>query len=471
MTRKSKAPVLRFLGGTGTVTGSRFLIDTAEARVLVDCGLYQGLKVHRLRNWAPFPVPPESIDAVLLTHAHVDHSGYLPALHHTGFRGPIYATRETESLCRIVLPDSAYLQSEEAAYHNRRGTSKHEVALSLFSQEDAQSVLANFVSVPFHEEVEVAPGVRAVFHRAGHILGSASIAVILDGQDRRTLVFSGDLGRSNHPLLLPPDPPPEADVMLVESTYGNREHLDDDLVERFADAVGRVSRRGGVIVIPAFAVDRTEVVLLHLKRLMDSGRIPELPVFVDSPMALAALSVYRDAISAGGTQIRPELRGQPAPFDIGSVVEARDVEASKRIHAEKGPAIIISASGMAVGGRVIHHLAKRLSDERNAIFLVGFQAAGTRGRRLLEGARTLKMLGRYVPVRAEIVDLGQFSVHADRRELVDWLSRSPREPEVSFVVHGEPEAADALRDRIEEELGWSAVVPSHLERVRLDRGR
>jgi metallo-beta-lactamase family protein len=442
------AVALQFLGATGTVTGSRFLLETPRARVLVDCGLYQGIKALRRRNWEPFPVEPASLDAVVLSHAHIDHCGYLPALVRTGFGGPVVATQRTAELCGIVLPDSARLQEEDAAYANRKGYSKHRPALSLYTQDDARAALERFRSVSFGQAVEVAEGVRATLRPAGHILGSASVVLEVDGAQARRVAVSGDLGRPGHPLLVPPEPLPGCDALLVESTYGDRRHDDISVLERLRAAVLRSAARGGFVVIPAFAVDRTEVVLFHLKRLMDAGQIPPLPVDLD---------------------IRPELRGMPEPFDPGQLVEARGVEDSRAIDELQGPAIILSASGMATGGRVLHHLAHRLPKPHNSVVLVGFQAAETRGRRLLEGARLLKMLGRYVPVRAEIVDCTALSVHADRSELLQWLGCVEEEPELSYVVHGEPAAAESLRDAIEAELGWSSVVPSYLERVRVDR--
>jgi metallo-beta-lactamase family protein len=463
-------PVLQFLGGAGTVTGSRFLVETPRARVLVDCGLFQGEKALRLRNWEPFPVPPASLDAVVLSHAHVDHSGYLPALARDGFGGTVHATQRTLDLCRIVLPDSGRLQEEDAAYANRRGFSKHHPALSLFTERDAQDVLESFRPAAFEAPIEVAPGVSARFSRAGHILGSASVTLVLAGDEPRTLVVSGDLGRRAHPLLLPPVPPPACDALLVESTYGDREHEDEAGLARFAEALLRTAERGGVALIPAFAVDRTEVVLFHLRRLMQAGKLPSLPVYVDSPMALAALAVYRDAIADGDPELRPGLGAGEDPFDPGDLREARDVASSKAILHESGPAIVVSASGMATGGRVLHHLAARLPDPRNSVILVGYQASETRGRLLLEKRPFVKMLGRYVPVRAEIVDASAFSVHADRSELLAWVAGASAPPGLCFVVHGEPGPAQALREGLAERLGIPAVVARHGEKVCIERG-
>jgi metallo-beta-lactamase family protein len=468
MTPGAGAPLLHFLGAAGTVTGSRFLVETAGARVLVDCGLFQGTKPLRLRNWAPFPVDPKAIDAVVLTHAHVDHSAYLPALVRDGFAGPVFATPGTHALCRIVLPDSGRLQEEDASYANRKGFSKHHPALALYTEEDAIRALGRFEERRFGESVEAAPGVRFVFQRAGHILGASSVLVSLDGAKPRRVLVSGDLGRPEHPILAPPDPPAESDVVLLESTYGDRRHADVDAMALFEAVISRTAARGGRVVIPAFAVDRTEVLLLALRRLMKEGRIPALRVFVDSPMALAALALYREAIARGDPEIRPGFTGDGDPFDTGDLVEVRSVPESKAVLAHRGPCIVISASGMATGGRVLHHLAHALPDARNAVILPGYQAEGTRGRLLADGARSLKMHGRYVAVRAEVSQVGAFSVHADQPELLAWLRRAPRAPDNVYLVHGEPAAASALEALVERELGFTTAVPNDGERVRLD---
>ncbi|GIW44395.1 MAG: MBL fold hydrolase [Candidatus Binatia bacterium] len=464
---RPSVPILRFWGATETVTGSRFLIDTPRARVLVDCGLFQGLKQLRLRNWAGLPIPPETIDAVVLSHAHLDHSGYLPAIVRDGFRGPIFSTPYTKTLCEIVLPDSGRVQEEDAAYANRKGFSKHHPALPLYTEEDAVRSLARFRTVEFQSLQEVAPEVGVVFHRAGHILGSAIVELRLGGMRGRVVVFSGDLGRPWHPVLRPPEPRPSCDILLVESTYGDRRHEDVRSLERFRDAIRRTAERGGMVVIPSFAVDRTEVVLYHLRALMQAGEVPQLPVWVDSPMAISTLRVYRAALEQRNHEVHAALVGSD-PFDPGQLIEARTMEESRAINSQPGPGIIISASGMATGGRVLHHLLQRLPDARNTVVLVGYQAEGTRGRALLEGAREIKLLGRYVAVRAEIVDVPAFSVHADREELLAWVGANPHAPEVTYIVHGEPMASQGLRAAVEEKFGWSAVVPRYQESVRLD---
>jgi len=461
------APTLRFLGAAGTVTGSRFLLTTPQARVLVDCGLFQGEKALRLRNWEPFPVHPESLHAVLLSHAHIDHCGYLPALVRAGFRGPVYATRGTAELARIVLPDSGRLQEEDASFANREGYSKHVPALPLYTEEDALAAAARIEPIETGHDFEVAPGVRGCFSRAGHILGAASVSLTLAGPPERRIAFSGDIGRPAHPLLRGPEPAPAADWLLVESTYGDRTHDDVHVVDALASAVSETARRGGVVVIPAFAVDRTEVVLFQLRALAEAGRIPRLPVFVDSPMALAALRVYRRALTEGWDEVRPELRGRGDVLDPGELQEIRDARDSRALCEAAGPFVVISASGMATGGRVLHHLVERLPDPRNSVLLAGYQVRGTRGHRLLRGERAVKMLGRYVPVRAEVRDLSAFSVHADANELLGWLASAPSAPRCAFAVHGELEAAATLARRIDRELGWAAAVPGDGEVVRL----
>lgn len=466
MARTGRSPALTFLGGAGTVTGSKTLVDTPSGRILVDCGLFQGKKHLRLQNWAPFPVPAESIDAVVLTHAHLDHSGYLPRLARLGFEGPVYCTDGTARLARIVLTDSGHLQEEEAAFANRKGYSKHDPAEPLYTSDDALKVMEQFEAMPFdHPESLISGAVVASWKRAGHILGAASIVLHLTDMDER-VVFSGDLGRSSHPLLLPPEPIGEADVVVTESTYGDEDHPASDPEEQMAVTINDAADQGGVILIPAFAVDRTEVVLWHLDRLVADGRVPPLPVFVDSPMACRALDVYESEARDGSPEIRPELRGGSL-FDSIELTEVRSTDDSKALNSRRGPMIIVSASGMATGGRVIHHLANRIHDSRNAVMLVGFQAPGTRGDALRRGARHLKMFGQYHPVRARVTSV-ELSAHADRSELVDWVSTAAPPPRTVYVNHGEQEASEALADTISDRLGVVAVVPRAGERVRLD---
>jgi metallo-beta-lactamase family protein len=461
-------PVVSFLGATGTVTGSRFLLEVDDVRVIVDCGLYQGAKELRRRNWEPFPVDPASVDAVLVTHAHLDHTGYLPALVRDGFRGDVLSTANTAALASIVLPDSGHLQEEDAAYANRAGFSKHHPARPLYTEDDAWAATERFAAVDLDTEVEIAPGVHATWRTAGHILGSAVVTVRFAASGR-TITFTGDLGRPNHPLLRPPAPRAASDVVVSESTYGDRVHDPDTLVvDRLRDAVVRTVGRGGTIVIPAFAVDRTEVVLLHLTRMMRAGEIPSVPIYADSPMALAALAVYREAIERGDAEIRPDVGSTVELLDPGHFTEVREVEQSMALDVGTIPSIILSASGMATGGRVLHHLKRYLPDHRATIAIAGFQASGTRGRALQSGARVVKLLGRYVPVRADVVDLSGLSVHADRDELVGWLGTAAAPPEMTLLVHGEPAASASLRDHLAATLDWTVAVPRFGERVRLD---
>lgn len=469
--RSQLVPILTFLGAAGTVTGSRFLVETDRARVLIDAGLFQGLKALRLRNREPFPVDPTTLDAVVVTHAHIDHIGYLPVLVREGMTAPVHASAATVDLARIVLPDSGHLQEEEADYANRKGFSKHHPALPLYTEADARSSLANLVPTPFGRELEVAPGVHVTLEPAGHILGSAIVRLRLEGTPERTVVFSGDLGRHEHPILCSPSPIGHADVVVMESTYGDRLHDDADALERLAEAIRRTAKRGGTILIPAFAVDRTEVVLLYLRQLVAAGEIPDLPIYVDSPMALSALEVYRSALAEPAADIAADVARAARdgdPFDSGRVTEVRDVEHSKALADLHGPMIIVSASGMATGGRVVHHLRRLLPNHNNSVLLVGYQAAGTRGRLLADGATEVKMLGRHVRVRAEVVDLGAFSVHADRSELMEWLRTAQPAPEVVYLVHGEPDSARSLKALLDDASPHETVVARDRERVRLD---
>ncbi len=463
---------LQFLGATGTVTGSRFLVRTHKATVLVDAGMFQGAKRDRLANWEPFPVDPATIDAVVMTHAHIDHSGWLPGLARDGFTGPVFATTSTRDLCEILLPDAAHLQEEQARFANERGFSKHRPARPLYTSDDADAAIALLEGVDFDVPTDVADGIVARFVPAGHILGSASVHLtISDDGATTTLLVSGDLGRGNHPLIPGPDVPPAAHTVLVESTYGDSLHPDEsDEIEGFAEIVNRTAGRGGIVLIPAFAVDRTEVLLTVLRELMAGERIARLPVYVDSPMALKVLDVYRSALrTADPLECHPSL--VDLPYDLfdpgGGLHECPTVEDSKALNELTAPAIIISASGMASGGRVLHHLARLLPDHRNSVVLCGFQAAGTRGRSLADGDRNVKMLGRYVPVRAEISMLRSLSVHADAQGLLDWVLALPEQPETVFVVHGEPGASDALAERLVD-ADVNAVVPTRAEVVQLD---
>jgi metallo-beta-lactamase family protein len=458
---------LTFIGANGTVTGSKTLVEAGHGQFLVDCGLFQGPREVRSRNWDPFPIDPATLASVVLTHAHLDHCGYLPALVRDGFDGPVYCSPNSAELVPIILRDSAKLQGEDAAWARKKGFSRHAQPEPLYDINDAERAIAMLRPVEFEVDLHPVDGVTAQFDHAGHILGS-SIVTITDEADGRTVVFSGDLGRGNHPLLSPPHPPGDADAIVIESTYGNREHEDVEAeIDEMAAAITRTLKRGGTVVIPAFAVDRTEVLLKALRTLQDHQRIPVAPIHVDSPMALAAMRVYVQAIQDGDPEISTATIAEgPDAIDMPNVHEATTPEQSMALD-RGGARIIISASGMGSGGRVTHHLKALLPDRDNTVLLVGFQAVGTPGRMLLDGAHEIKIHGQYVPVRAEIVEIEAFSVHADASELVDWLMSCADKPSQVFVNHGEPEAAQALADRIRHEWDVAVVVPQPGERIRV----
>lgn len=448
-----------FLGGAGTVTGSKYLLEHGGRRLLVDCGLFQGLKQLRLRNWAPLPVDPRGIDAVVLTHAHIDHSGYLPALARQGFEGPVFATAPTRDLAALMLPDSGHLQEEDAFYANKRGFSRHHPALPLYTEQDARRCLRLFKAKPFDTEFEPVAGMHVRLRPAGHILGAASVHVRWDGG---SALFSGDLGRSDDVLMRPPAPPVEADHVFLESTYGDRSHQETDSLSALAEVINRTAARGGVVVVPAFAVGRAQA-LLHLMAVLKAQRrIPDLPVFLNSPMAADVTKIYH----AHREEHRLEAEQCRAMCHVARIVNS--VEESQALNDLRVPAVIISASGMATGGRVVHHLKAFAPDHRNTILLAGYQAAGTRGAALAAGVREIKIHGEYVRVRAEVADLGSLSAHADRGELLQWIAQLPSAPKRVFLVHGEPVAADSLRQAIEERhRGWRCEVPEQMEAVEL----
>ena len=447
---------LTFWGATDTVTGSRFVVDTGAHRVLVDCGLFQGLKRLRRRNWDPFPVDPASIDAVVLTHAHIDHSGYLPALVRDGFAGPIVCTRGTADLATVLLPDSAHLQEEDARFANKHRSTRHAPALPLYTSDDAEVALRALTPAAFDTDREVVPGLTARFSPVGHIIGAASVRLD-DGE--RSVTFSGDVGRPIDPVMRPPAPLQTADHVVVESTYGNRTHPATDPAGELASIIGRTLERGGTVLIPTFAVGRAQTILYLLSRLRADGRIPEVPTYLNSPMAISATELFLP---------HPEAhRLDPAACAAlcDGVTFVRSVEESKQLTPLGGPMIVLSASGMMSGGRVLHHLMRVAPDRRSSIVVTGFQAAGTRGEALLAGARRLKIYGTYVDVRAEVHHIDSLSAHADADELIAWLRTGDRPPERVHIVHGEPSAADAMRRLVRDELGWSPHLPTHGESV------
>ena len=449
---------ITFLGATETVTGSRFLVTTSKSKVLVDCGMFQGTKEIRKKNWEPFPVDVSTIDAVVLTHAHLDHCGYLPLLVRQGYKKPIHSTHYTKELATIILRDSAHLQEMDAKYAAEKKYSEHLNPKPLYGSEDVAATLELFKEHEFRKSVQLSEDISVTFFPSGHILGSSFI--VLDAAGKK-LLFTSDLGRDNHPLLSIPDTPPASgiDVVITESTYGDRVH--DTSPESFADEINAGLARGGKILIPAFAVDRTEVILMALRALIDQKKIPPVPIYVDSPMAIAALEHYRDAIERNSSEIRPGVSKRwenQDPFDAGALKQLKTTDESKSLKEIEGLGILVAASGMSSGGRVVHHLKNLLPGEDNTVILVGFQAAGTRGRLLEEGAREVKIHGEWIPVHAQIVKIESFSVHADSDELIAWL-RQISKPKSAFVVHGEADSQLAMRNRLINELGWKAIIP------------
>lgn len=449
---------ISFLGATGTVTGSRYLVRSGATTVLVDCGLFQGFKQLRLRNWAPLPVDPAEIRAVVLTHAHIDHSGYLPRLIREGFRGPVYCTAATRDLCAVLLPDAGHLQEEEARYANRHGYSRHKPALPLFTREEGARALQQFAPVKLGRKVDVGGGLQATLSRAGHLLGAAC-ALLTDSQT--SVLFSGDLGRPNDLTILPPEMPPRADYLVLESTYGNRRHDSSDPRIALGEVINRTFRRDGVVIIPAFAVGRAQTILYYIQLLKAEGAIPDAPVYLNSPMAVDATHIFCD--HAGEHRLTPVQCRQMCA--VAKYVNS--VEESKALNAHRAPMIIVAASGMATGGRVLHHLKAYAPDSRNTILFAGYQAGGTRGAAMLGGAEAIKIHGEYVPIRAEVAALHQLSGHADYAEILQWLERFEAPPRRVFITHGEPAAADALRVRIEEGLDWPCRTPEYLQTVTL----
>lgn len=450
---------LGFFGAAGTVTGSRYLLEHGRERVLIDCGLFQGYKKLRERNWREPGFEPAALSSIVLTHAHLDHSGYLPRLCQMGFRGPVYCTPGTRDLLQILLPDSGFLQEEETRNAIRFGYSHHANPEPLYTRQQAERCLEQLCTVPFDRTFAIANGVQAKFTRAGHIVGSACLALNIDGT---RLTFSGDVGRPADPIMKSPEPLAEMDYLVLESTYGDRRHPQENPSELIASIVNRAAEQGGVVVIPAFAVGRAQHLLHILDVLKRAHRIPNLPVFLDSPMAIDATETFR-AHEEEHRLTREECRSM---FELATFSKTSDD--SKAIDARADPMVIISASGMATGGRVLHHLARFLPDPRNTVLLVGYQSAGTRGRLLADGCDELKIHGRYVSVRARIAQAQGLSAHADYAELCAWLQHEALSPKRVFVTHGEPAASDALRRRLRDTFGWNCVVPDDRETYTLD---
>ena len=449
---------LTFLGATGTVTGSRTLLESKGKRILIDCGLFQGLKQLRLKNWDAFPVEPSSIDAILLTHAHIDHSGYLPRLVKMGFSGRIYCTSGTHDLCQILLPDSAHLQEEEARYANQKGFSKHHPALPLYSQDDAQRALDLFQTVEFHELVDLGDGLQARFYSNAHILGSSCIH-ISDGD--KSVLFSGDVGRSNDPLMRAPEIPPASDYLVIESTYGDRLHDPVNTLELLAQYIRETVQQGGILLIPVFAVGRAQEMLFYLHQLKQQGRIPHIPIYLNSPMAVDASENFQ--LHCNEHRLNPQQCAEM----FADVHMVNSIEQSQSLNHMRQPMILLAASGMASGGRVVHHIKAFAGNPRNTILFVGFQAAGTRGAAMVNGASEVKIHGEYIPIKARIASMTSLSAHADYVEILQWLKQFKQAPKLTFVTHGEPVAADAMRLHIEEQLKWQTCVPDYLQKVNL----
>lgn len=460
---------LTFLGAAGCVTGSKYLVEANGRRLLIDCGLFQGSRELKERNWNPLPVDPKTIDYAVLTHAHLDHTGWLPRLVRSGYRGPIFANPATIELTELLLRDAAHLQEEDAEHARFKKYSRHPEPLPLYTSEDVEPVLKLLKPIPRDGFFTISPEFAVRSYDAGHILGSSSLELTITEAGKSTaVVFSGDIGRYKQPILKNPCTPPRADYLLCESTYGDRDHPGGDPHDALATIVNRIAGRGGSIVFPAFAIGRTQTLMYYLRQLEDWHRIPNIPVYIDSPMALSATDLYLRHHEDHDLEFtREENHGTGDPLNVHEFHLARAVEESKQINKVATPCIIISASGMASGGRVLYHLARRLPDSRNAVVLAGFQAEGTRGRALLEGAKMLRIHGEEVPVRAEIVELRQFSAHAGKSELLQWLGGVAAPPRQTFLVHGEPASAESLRAAIEAQFHWPVSVAKYLQTVSL----
>ncbi len=456
---------ITFLGAARTVTGSKYLIEAEGKRLLIDCGLFEGSKDLKQRNWDRIPVDVASIDWVLLTHAHIDHTGYLPRLVRSGFRGPIYANVATRELCELLLPDSAHLQEEDAQFAARKAYSSHKPPLPLYTLAESQAALAQFRDIPSNAPFTISSQFSVRPHQAGHILGATWLELTITENNKQTVVvFSGDVGRYDQPILKDPESPTHADILLCESTYGDRDHETGSVADALADVINSTAKRGGALVIPAFAVDRTQLLMYYLRVLQEQEKIPQLPVYLDSPMAINTTILY--IRHRTDYDLKPQENLDP--LNAQQVHMTRTVEDSKKINDVVSPCIIISASGMITGGRVLHHLARRLPDSRSTVLLVGYQAEGSGGRALLDGARYLRIHGEEVPVRAQVVEIGQLSAHAGRSELLRWLSCLQALPRQTFLVHGEPNALDSFRNAIASQYHWPVTIPDYLQSFDLD---
>lgn len=445
---------IQFLGAVQTVTGSKYLIQANQINILIDCGLFQGYKNLRLRNWDPLPINPRKIDYVLLTHAHIDHSGYIPLLVKNGFRGKVLCTAATKDLCNILLPDSGHLHEEDARYANRKGYSKHHPALPLYTQQEAEDSLKYFHAVSFEERIQIARNLHATFYYGGHILGASFIRL---EYENTSLLFSGDLGRQDDPLMYAPKAPPDSDFFVIESTYGNRIHDNSDPLIQMKAVINRTVKRGGSIIIPSFAVGRTQSLLYYLHELKSKKEIPDIPVFVDSPMATNATQIF----SRYAEQNRLTKEQNKAVCDVALYINS--VDESIALNHQKFPVIIISASGMATGGRVVHHIRHFAPNHNNTILFSGFQVGGTRGDRMIRGEREIKMFGQMIPVCAEVAQIENLSAHADYTEMLNWLAHLKKAPRKLFITHGEISAAQALKSQIEQRFHWQCEIPSYLD--------
>jgi metallo-beta-lactamase family protein len=464
---------IQFLGAAGTVTGSKHLIHTDDLQVLVDCGMFQGKKEWRERNWQDTPIPAREIDAVILTHAHLDHCGWIPRLYKEGFKGKVYATQATIELCGVVLPDSGHLQEEEAEFHNRHKSSKHEPALPLYTLEEAQQCLQHFVPVEFHVDTQLSPSFKFQFTRAAHILGSGMAQVTLqhNGAPKR-LLFTGDIGRMRDSKVAPgkvlrtgPEGGARTDVLVMESTYGNREHPKTDPRPEVAKVIRETVNRGGTVVVPAFAVERTQNFLFMLKAMMEAGDIPRVPIHVDSPMAIKAVRIFLQHADEFSAETRDLIAKFGSPLEWPNVFFDETQQQSKKINESNYPAVIVSSSGMVTGGRVLHHLIHRLADPRNTVMFIGFQAPGTRGAIIKSGAGSVRIFSQDVAIRAQVVAIDQFSDHADTAELIEWLQTFKEPPSVTYLVHGEPSAANLMREALERELKMNVKIAEWMQKV------